>query len=389
MRARAFREAQLAGNLHHPNITTIYEFGVEGIVPFIVQELLSGEDLDRVIGRRDPLPLPEKVRILIAVASALEFAHGTGNRPPGHQAREHPDPGRRGREDHGLRNREVPRLDDEHHERRHRRGLHRLHVARADRGREHGRPHRHLLARRRRLRAPELPQALRARKALPPARADRQVGGDAPPGGRARGSRAARRRRPARDEEDTGGSLRVRGRHEVCARVGAGIAFRRLRPGRRGARGPGGREAPGAGPLRDPGHGARGGIRRPDAARLGPLRDAVRVAVVRGREPHLVQVEARLRGIGPAARGFPRSAGDPQPGRLRGARCHGGSALRFGGLRPGLSRVAILRGRSASDSRRSRGGRARRDGPAAERTCRASRSNRFAPCRGRPWPSSS
>ncbi len=78
MRARAFREAQLAGNLHHPNITTIYEFGIEGIVPFIVQELLSGEDLDRIIGRGTPLPLPEKVRILIAVASALEFAHGRG-----------------------------------------------------------------------------------------------------------------------------------------------------------------------------------------------------------------------------------------------------------------------------------------------------------------------
>ena len=78
MRARAFREAQLAGNLHHPNITTIYEFGIEGIVPFIVQELLSGEDLDRIIGRGTPLMLPEKVRILIAVASALEFAHGRG-----------------------------------------------------------------------------------------------------------------------------------------------------------------------------------------------------------------------------------------------------------------------------------------------------------------------
>jgi eukaryotic-like serine/threonine-protein kinase len=78
MRARVFREAQLAGNLDHPNITTIYEVGVEGIVPFIVQELLSGEDLDRIIAREVPLPVAEKVRILIAVASALDFAHGTG-----------------------------------------------------------------------------------------------------------------------------------------------------------------------------------------------------------------------------------------------------------------------------------------------------------------------
>src|SRR6478672_5071562 len=78
MRARAFREAQVAGNLQHPNITTVYEFGVEGIVPFIVQELLSGEDLDRVIARETPLPLADKVRILIAVASALDFAHRAG-----------------------------------------------------------------------------------------------------------------------------------------------------------------------------------------------------------------------------------------------------------------------------------------------------------------------
>jgi serine/threonine protein kinase len=78
MRARVFREAQLAGSLQHPNITTVYEFGVEGIVPFLVQELLSGEDLDRFIAREDPLPLAERVRILIAVASALDFAHAAG-----------------------------------------------------------------------------------------------------------------------------------------------------------------------------------------------------------------------------------------------------------------------------------------------------------------------
>ncbi|HKA38029.1 MAG TPA: serine/threonine-protein kinase, partial [Thermoanaerobaculia bacterium] len=78
MRARVFREAQLAGGLQHPNITTVFEFGVDGIVPFLAQELLSGEDLDKAIARGAPATIEEKVRVLIAVASALECAHAAG-----------------------------------------------------------------------------------------------------------------------------------------------------------------------------------------------------------------------------------------------------------------------------------------------------------------------
>jgi CheY-like chemotaxis protein len=78
MRARVFREAQLAGGLQHPNITTVFEFGVDGIVPFLAQELLSGEDLDKAIARGTPATIEEKIRILIAVASALECAHAAG-----------------------------------------------------------------------------------------------------------------------------------------------------------------------------------------------------------------------------------------------------------------------------------------------------------------------
>jgi len=78
IRARAFQEAQLAGKLQHPNIMTIYDFGLEEDVPFIVAEFLSGEDLDRIIGRGNPLSIQEKVRILIGIASGLEYAHKAG-----------------------------------------------------------------------------------------------------------------------------------------------------------------------------------------------------------------------------------------------------------------------------------------------------------------------
>jgi len=75
IKSRFFREAELAGNLHHRNITTIYDFGVENDIPYIVQEFLSGEDLDKLIKRGEKVPLPRKIEILIAIAEGLHFAH--------------------------------------------------------------------------------------------------------------------------------------------------------------------------------------------------------------------------------------------------------------------------------------------------------------------------
>ena len=51
MRRRFFREAEIAGNLQHRNVTTVYDFGFHNEVPYLVQEYLPGEDLDRVIAR--------------------------------------------------------------------------------------------------------------------------------------------------------------------------------------------------------------------------------------------------------------------------------------------------------------------------------------------------
>ncbi len=75
VKSRFFREAELAGNLHHRHITTIYDFGVENGIPYIVQEFLTGEDLDKKIKRSDALPLHRRVEILIAIADGLGYAH--------------------------------------------------------------------------------------------------------------------------------------------------------------------------------------------------------------------------------------------------------------------------------------------------------------------------
>lgn len=79
LRRRFMREAEIVARLNHPNITTIYDVGTEGEVPYLVQELLSGEDLQALI-RQGGVPggLPEALRILRAVAEGLAYAHRQG-----------------------------------------------------------------------------------------------------------------------------------------------------------------------------------------------------------------------------------------------------------------------------------------------------------------------
>src|SRR5438093_3415559 len=83
-RHRFEREAQTIAALNHPNICTLYDVGRQEpstgsgqAIEYLVMEYLEGETLaDRI--RRGPLPLDEALKIGIAVADALEKAHGKG-----------------------------------------------------------------------------------------------------------------------------------------------------------------------------------------------------------------------------------------------------------------------------------------------------------------------
>ncbi len=78
LRRRFYREAEIAGSLHHRNVTIVHDFGVDGDFAYLVQELLSGEDLLTVIRRRDKMPLVDRIDILIQVAMGLAHAHSRG-----------------------------------------------------------------------------------------------------------------------------------------------------------------------------------------------------------------------------------------------------------------------------------------------------------------------
>lgn len=75
LRTRFLREAQAAGSLQHPNITTIYELGESGGQAYIVMEFVPGRDLDDIITAREALTVVEKVDVIEQVSRGLSYAH--------------------------------------------------------------------------------------------------------------------------------------------------------------------------------------------------------------------------------------------------------------------------------------------------------------------------
>lgn len=71
-------EAVASGGLQHPNIVTIHDFGEQDGLPYIVMELVEGEDLQRFIASRNAMSLLEKVRVMSQIAAGLGHAHAHG-----------------------------------------------------------------------------------------------------------------------------------------------------------------------------------------------------------------------------------------------------------------------------------------------------------------------
>jgi eukaryotic-like serine/threonine-protein kinase len=72
---RFYREAQATGNLHHPNIVIVHDLGEHEGNPFLVMEFLEGVSLDCIIREERPLPLIEKLDLIIQACNGLQYAH--------------------------------------------------------------------------------------------------------------------------------------------------------------------------------------------------------------------------------------------------------------------------------------------------------------------------
>ncbi len=75
---RFLAEIKVTANLQHPNLLPLFDSGEAGGLLFYVMPYVEGESLRARLDREKQLPVDEAIRIAVAVANALDYAHGHG-----------------------------------------------------------------------------------------------------------------------------------------------------------------------------------------------------------------------------------------------------------------------------------------------------------------------
>jgi eukaryotic-like serine/threonine-protein kinase len=75
---RFVREARLAAQIRSTHVVKIFDHGIDEGLPYMVMELLAGEDLGARIKARGRLSIAETARVLLPVARGLARAHEAG-----------------------------------------------------------------------------------------------------------------------------------------------------------------------------------------------------------------------------------------------------------------------------------------------------------------------
>ncbi len=75
---RFLAEIRVTANLQHPNLLPLFDSGAVGGLLYYVMPFVEGETLRARLDREKQLPVDEAVRMTVAVANALEYAHSHG-----------------------------------------------------------------------------------------------------------------------------------------------------------------------------------------------------------------------------------------------------------------------------------------------------------------------
>lgn len=78
LRQQFEREAKIVAGLRNPHIVQVFDYGVDGGMPYLVMELLDGEDVDSYLRRKRRLSLPQAAALFSQIAKGLASAHASG-----------------------------------------------------------------------------------------------------------------------------------------------------------------------------------------------------------------------------------------------------------------------------------------------------------------------
>ena len=74
-RKRFLVEAQSAGQFNHPNIVSIYDVGVQDDFCYLAMEYIEGNTLEKYCNKKNLLPIPKVIEIILSLCSALNYSH--------------------------------------------------------------------------------------------------------------------------------------------------------------------------------------------------------------------------------------------------------------------------------------------------------------------------
>jgi eukaryotic-like serine/threonine-protein kinase len=77
-RERFKQEAKAAANLSHPNIVTVYDFGMDEEQVFIVIEYINGTDLKTLIRKKGHFSIEDTVGLMAQACAGVGYAHRAG-----------------------------------------------------------------------------------------------------------------------------------------------------------------------------------------------------------------------------------------------------------------------------------------------------------------------